>query len=349
MNLKEALRLVSGMVFGVALATAGNLTYTCDPTIDATQAGTCAYLNSTIAGQYGSTFTNANADIYIEQGITGLGESTSGFLNLVSYSTYLTALTAEGGPGAVRADAVASLPGSEPALYNGADIEITSALGNALGIGGMVGTTAGGSPCFTPGSGGCYNGIIIVTTPANLSSETGGTQFLYWDQTGGSQPGDAYDFYTVVEHETDEVLGTSSCIDTGGGVLSDGCTDNTAAAVDLFRYQGAGTRVFESNTPGAYFSYDAGVTNGADGAVYNTLSNGDDYADFAGNCQHVQDATGCLGSEFNITNDGGAEINILDAVGYNLQQQGAVPEPGTMALFGLGLLGIGVYQRRRRA
>lgn len=342
------LRFALGLGFAAAFANAGTLTYTCDASIDATTAGTCAYLNSTVSGLYGSIFNNANASIYIQMGTTGLGESTSGFLNLYSYTAYRNALTATASSSALDTAALASLPALEPSTFDGGDIEVTSALGQALGLSGLVGTTAGGSACFTPGTGGCYNGIITITTLANLSSETGGTQTLYWDQTGGSIPGNAYDFYSVVEHETDEVLGSSSCVSTGGGTLSLGCLDSNASAVDLFRYQSSGTRVFVSTTPGAYFSYDGGATNGADGAAYNTLANGDDYADFATNCQHVQDATGCLGQVLSIGSDGNSEINILDAVGYNLNQVSPVPEPSTLALLGVAAA-VFAWRRRRSA
>jgi hypothetical protein len=343
------LLFLAAMTFGVSFASAGIITYTCDPTIDATMAGTCAYLNTVVAGNYNSTFTNANSNIYIQMGITSLGSSTSGFLNLIPYATYRADLAATARGNAVDATALASLPAMEPPLYSGGQIEVTSALGAALGISNsdLFGTTASGAICH-PGTAGCYNGIITITTPANLSSATGGTQFLFWNQTGGSQPSNAYDFYTVVEHETDEVLGTSSCITTGGGVLADGCGTSNAAAVDLFRYSGSGSRVFISQTPGAYFSYDGGATNGAAGAAYNTLANGEDYADFATNCAHVQDATACLGTAFDITDDGGAEINILDAVGYNTAVS-ATPEPATMVLLGAGLAFLGVFSRRRPA
>jgi len=358
MGLRRIFWLAAATAFGATLACASGVTFVCNHTQvmgvmvydpDTYASGTCAYLNSVVAGYYDDTFSNANALIYVQMGDTGLGESTTGSYNDVSYTTYLDALAAEGGPGVVRSDAITSLPGTEPALYDGADIEITSALGNALGISGMVGTTAGGARCFTPGTGSCYNGIITITTPANLNSEEPG-QGLYWDQNGGTIGPDDYDFYSVVEHETDEILGTASCIGTTTSSLVDDCGGTVASAVDLFRYNSSGSRVFIDTTPGAYFAYNGvngtGATNGVPtGALYNTIANSDDYADFANNCLDVQDATGCLGKALNITTDGGGEINILDAVGYNL----ITPEPGTLALLGAGFAVLTLYRRRRRA
>ena len=66
------------------------------------------------------------------------------------------------------------------------------------------------------------------------------------------------------------------------------------------------------------------------------------------NCQHVQDETGCLGQSFDITNDGGPELAILDAIGFN-QNAASTPEPGTMTLLaaGLALLGCAGAQSRK--
>lgn len=342
---------VVGMAMGATRASADNLTYTCAPSIDATQPGTCAYLNTTISSLYTGSFSNVNANIYIQQGITGLGSSTPGFYNVLPYGTYLADLTATASSNPVDVAALAALNSLDTPLYGSGNVVITSALGQAIGVpdANLVGTTSGGAPC-TIGTAGCYNGIITITTPANLSSETGGTQVLYWNQTGGAQPSNAYDFYSVVQHETDEILGTSSCIATGGA-LSNPCNifgSGTPSAVDLFRYSAVGKLILDSSlstTPGAYFSYNGGATAGAGGAVYNTLANGNDYADFASNCLFVQDATGCLGLDLNITTDGNAEINILDAVGYNATN--VTPEPASIALFGTGLLGIGLLMRKR--
>src|SRR5271168_1447965 len=129
--MKKFIWLVAAAVQCVSLATASGISYTCDPSIDATQAGTCAYLDTTIAGLYGSTFSNANASIYIQMGVTGLGSSTSGFYNLVTYNQYLTALTATASGNAVDTAALAALNMLDTAVYGSDQVEITSALGSA--------------------------------------------------------------------------------------------------------------------------------------------------------------------------------------------------------------------------
>jgi hypothetical protein len=334
--------LVACASFGGTKASAGTISYTCDPNV---AASTCSYLNTVVAGQYSSTFTNANADIYIQYGTTGLA-STSSYLNDVSYSDYLVALTANANKDGLQTAALLSLDANATGPYGTGNVNITDALGVALGLtSGLTGTTATGAACSFP-SAGCYNAVVTVTNDPGTP--------LYYDNQGGVEPSDAYDYYATVQHETDEVLGTSSCISTQGPSLSDGCSGfegaGTPAAADLFRYSSPGSLILDSSlstTPGAYFSYDGGATNGANGFVYNTISNGDDYADFLNNCPagplSVQDAEGCPGVDkgLDILNDGGAEINILNAVGYDLKSSTtATPEPGSVALLGFGLLGL---------
>jgi hypothetical protein len=351
-------RFFTWLFFCASVASAASLTYTCDPSVDATDAGTCAYLNSTISNLYTGTLTNVSANIYIEQGIAGLAANETAE-SFVPFSAYLNALTATGSGNGVDTAALAALNTLDAAVYGADNVVVTSALAGALGFTGVGGITASGANCTIGVSAGCYNGVITVTSPSNLASLYPG-QSLYYRQNSGSITSNAYDYYSLVENETDEVLGTISCVSTvSGGVLTDPCDAGTGAAAgtgtpsaaDLFRYNAVGSLTVNnaylgtSGAPaGAYFSFDGGVTNGANGAVYNSVANNLDYADFTGPCTWVQDATPCLGKSLDINSDGNAEIDILDAVGYNV-----APEPGTMVLVSAGLMAIGVRRYLRRA
>ena len=314
------------------------LTYTCDPSVSTV---ICTTLQTTIASLYNNTFTNIDADDYVTMGSTGLGDNEQ-YLNFASYTDYLTALTDAGSSGLVRTDALASLGvgSSAYALYSGGSVQITAALATSLGFTGATGITSTGASCPITAAG-CYDDLITISNTASL-----------YDRVG-VQPAGSYDVYSVVEHETDESLGTSSCIGTTAGSLVNECGTNIPSVVDLFRCHGS-SHVLLSGATGAYFSYNGCASNGGDGAVYNTLANGDDYADFISSspCQttlFIQDGTGCpgYGGGLDITNDGpggtdGPEITILAAEGYN------VPEPMSLALMLSGVIGLIGSRRRGR-
>jgi hypothetical protein len=310
------------------------VTFTCDATIaQLGPAGLCASLGAVLGPIYKNTFTNANASIYIEfNSAAGLADSTPGFYNLVPYTTYQAALQANS-----TDPAKGFVPAAEPGIFGTLPINLPSALAQALGItaaanapggtlGPIAGLTAAGDFCTTPGTGGCYNGLIRVNTPANLKSQI--EQGYTYRSLGGSTTGttDNYDFYSVVEHETDEILGSASCISYNG----DGTVTNPgscASAVDMFRYTSTGTRTFNTLPSIAYFSPDGGLTD-TQGNTYNTTSPGGDWADFSQSCVFVQDAGACPSSinannSLDITTEGpgrtaGPEVAILNAVGYNL-------------------------------
>ncbi len=333
--MKIRLAFLTTVLLGATLPALATLTYTCDASIGA---GICGDLQgSTVAGEYNSIFKNINANIYVTFApIFAYGES---FVNLtaVPYSTYYTAL----GLSTNDPTAYSSLTVSDPLYPYGntnENIDLTPALASALDITDGGANTAGIVPdASSPGGfdsctlgvdSPCYTGVIEI-----------GSGFTFDYPVSPSDPVDGLDFFSIVEHETDETLGTISCIAGNGSVPYNGCTGNftgtDASPADLFRYASAGTRSFFGSANGtpAYFSIDGGVTDIAD---YNNSPTSGDYGDWLVNFSDlkVQDYEASDGT-IDITTDGGSEIEVLNAVGFNVNS--STPEPGTLGLLGAGL------------
>jgi len=268
-DFRPAICLAFSLAFGTALAQA-QITYTCDPSIAST---TCTYLNGTVAGYYSSTFANANASIYITLGSTGLGQSTQ-TTPKITYANYVAALNANTNKSSVQTAALSALNTYDAGPYGSGKVGVTSALATPLGQ--LAANNGAGiksdaaTTCNLPSTG-CYNAVITITNDPSTT--------LYYDDQGGTEPSNAFDFYAVVQHETDEVLGTSSCISTSGAQgaaddvvvdertglvtrvirtaggaspaatsaatasLTDDCGAGVPSAVDLYRYSGSGTLV----------------------------------------------------------------------------------------------------------
>jgi Abnormal spindle-like microcephaly-assoc'd, ASPM-SPD-2-Hydin len=345
-RLKPKLR-VATEVRPDAVKTGTGIVYTCASNVPTS---TCNYLNTTVAGYYNNIFLNANANIYIQFGATGLGAS-EGFINLVHYAPYVTAMTNKAVKSSNQASALSSINTYATPAYGTQNIVgITVSLGTALGFTGLLGINATETASCTPFTSGCYNEVITVADAATQASE-GFT--LYYDDQGGTEGANQYDFYAVVQHETDEVLGTSSCISTqGGSGLSDECdgpvtgSNGIPSVVDLLRYSSPAHLALDtapSTTAGQYYSFDGGVDYGVGGdggkpKVYNTLANGDDFSDYissspdCGTNQAVQDAEGCPGEDGGLTilNDGVSEVTILNTDGFDIPEAAiSSPAPGS--------------------
>jgi hypothetical protein len=324
--------------------TGTGVVYTCASNV---AASTCTYLNTVVAGYYNDVFTNANANIYVQYGATGLGSSV-GYINLVPYAPYVTALTNITSKSSVQTAALPAINTYATPIYGTQNtMEVTVALGSALGFTGLKGINVAETASCTPYATNCYNEIVTVADAATQATE-GFT--LYYDDQGGTEGANQYDFYAVVQHETDEVLGTSSCISTQSSSLSDECDfaggTGVPSAVDLDRFVSPGVLAKDttpSTTAGQYFSFDGGVHYGVVGfastaLIYNTLSNGNDFADYissspdCGTNEAVQDAQGCPGEDKGLTvlNDGQSELTILNAVGYKAPEAVITsPAPGS--------------------
>ncbi|MBV9768764.1 MAG: NF038122 family metalloprotease [Bryobacterales bacterium] len=284
-----------------AQANSGNgIVYTCDATITAASTTACETLNTTIAALYSSAFTNANATIYIKLGSTGLGHSNYRF-NYETYSSFRSALiTSEMGVNDTTALAD-SVPEVNP--YGSDSVGLVNALQRALGFVPTSGYDASGGVCNQPGTAGCFDGIITISNAQPLYFRTG--SILSYQ----------YDFFTVAEHETDEILGTgSTCCGSSGSVYP----------ADYFRYHSDGTRSYAYGTNDSCSASDS--TNACfslDGVhmlqQYNNLNNGNDTGDWIPNCssQLVQDFELCPGVA-GVDISPAAEILVLDVVGYTL-------------------------------
>ena len=305
------LLLGSAIVASAQAAGPSGIIYTCDPNVNALP-GLCNTLNTTTAGLYATTFANANASIYIQFGTSDLGNSFA-FAYSLTYADFRNALQ---GTLASANDLLAfsaSVPATNP-INTTYWVELTNPLFRALGFAPAMGTQSDGTSCQLTTSG-CYDGIITVSSAMQAAGN------LYY-RTGSIKPSQ-YDFFSVVEHETDEILGTLSCV---GQCSSSGTT--WIAPVDLYRYQSNGTRSYApgNNSP-CTFPNAGNACFSIDGIhmlqQYNNVSSGGDFGDWVPSCPNmlVQNAAACPGIG-GVDISPTAEIEVLDVAGYTLAGSG---------------------------
>ena len=284
------LNLLAAMAVLGAAAPAYSLTIvpTFDSSIigDPNAAAMEAAINAAIQ-VFESTYTdNVTVQItFVNDSTVGLGENNT-YYTSVSYSAFHTALKNKAAD-AFDTNALSKLPsGTHDPVINGTHGQRDD----------RRSTAAWGSGTLS-GPGGLDSTISVNTTIVNFTRP-------------GSNP-DNFDMEQVVEHEIDEVLGTSSSLPAASPI----------SAMDLFRYDTNLNRSFTTNGDNAYFSVDG--TNLW--ARYNMDGYGD-YGDFWSFTDYwappgkiagpqVQDAFAGPGVYVDI---GVNEMATLDVIGWTL-------------------------------
>jgi hypothetical protein len=150
----------------------------------------------------------------------------------------------------------------------------------------------------------------------------------------GTPGAGTYDFQGVCAHEIAEVMGR---LGLKGGTI--GSFSNSYSLVDNFAYTGAAAKGIKGG-PGNFFSIDNGTT---------LLKQ---YNDYTANNLDSRDWAGGPSDSFNQFASSGVvspvsavDLREMDVIGYDL----AVPEPSTLALFGVGAIGLLGWHRRSRS